>query len=192
MPGLYFPEACKGDKVYSGIGFHIPCFSLNAASAEGSGVNPIPTTAKSAIFLSSMFINLSRKYHLARAIEVRMAFCECWWSWLIPPPRCHLGPKKVSISRASPSPTCPHNGSARIKNITYALVSIYLYSLLCTGSCHLTTCRLATDTSPSGQRATSPCLSPCSSAILVRWVLNKTYWRNKIPHCKWRVRENPI
>jgi hypothetical protein len=39
--------------------------------------------------------------------------------------RCHFtGPKKVSISRAQPPPTCPHNGVARIKSITYGAVSI--------------------------------------------------------------------
>jgi hypothetical protein len=32
--------------------------------------------------------------------------------------RCHFtGPKKLSISRAQPPPTCPRNVSARIKNI---------------------------------------------------------------------------
>jgi hypothetical protein len=30
------------------------------------------------------------------------------------------GPKKVSIFRAQPPPTCPRNGSARIKNIVIA------------------------------------------------------------------------
>jgi hypothetical protein len=29
---------------------------------------------------------------------------------------CHLGPKKVKISRAQPPPTCPSNGSASITN----------------------------------------------------------------------------
>jgi hypothetical protein len=32
---------------------------------------------------------------------------------------CHLGPKKVEISRAQPHPTCPRNGFARMENITY-------------------------------------------------------------------------
>jgi hypothetical protein len=31
-------------------------------------------------------------------------------------PFSHLGPKKLEISRAQPHPTCPSNGSARIKN----------------------------------------------------------------------------
>jgi hypothetical protein len=39
--------------------------------------------------------------------------------------RCHFtGPKKVSISRAQPSPTCPRIGYARIKNITYGAAKI--------------------------------------------------------------------
>jgi hypothetical protein len=29
---------------------------------------------------------------------------------------CHLGPKKFKISRDPTPPTCPNNGSARIKN----------------------------------------------------------------------------
>ena len=37
--------------------------------------------------------------------------------------RCHFtGPKKLSISRAQPSPTCPRNVSARIKNITHGAI----------------------------------------------------------------------
>ncbi len=37
--------------------------------------------------------------------------------------RCHFtGPKKVSISRAQPPPTCPCNVSARIKSITNGVV----------------------------------------------------------------------
>jgi hypothetical protein len=33
--------------------------------------------------------------------------------------RCHFtGPQKASNSRAQPSPTCPHNGSALIQNIS--------------------------------------------------------------------------
>jgi hypothetical protein len=35
-----------------------------------------------------------------------------------------LGPKKLKISRAQPSPTCPSNGSARIKNIMHRDVKI--------------------------------------------------------------------
>ncbi len=35
--------------------------------------------------------------------------------------RCHFaGPKKVSISRNQPSPTCPRNGFASTKSITYS------------------------------------------------------------------------
>jgi hypothetical protein len=33
-------------------------------------------------------------------------------------------PKKVSISKAQPPPTCPRNGSAHIKNIKYGAVKI--------------------------------------------------------------------
>jgi hypothetical protein len=32
---------------------------------------------------------------------------------------CHLGPKKLKISRAQPPPTCPRNVSARIKNFMH-------------------------------------------------------------------------
>ncbi len=36
---------------------------------------------------------------------------------------CHFtGPKKLSISRAHPPPTCPHNGYARIQNIMHVAV----------------------------------------------------------------------
>jgi hypothetical protein len=36
----------------------------------------------------------------------------------------HLGPKKVKISKAQPTPTCPSNGIARIKNFTYRAIEI--------------------------------------------------------------------
>ncbi len=37
--------------------------------------------------------------------------------------RCHFtGPKKLSISRAQPPPTCPRNVSARIKKIVHGAV----------------------------------------------------------------------
>jgi hypothetical protein len=36
---------------------------------------------------------------------------------------CHVaGPKKVSISRAQHPPTCPRNGFACIKSITYGAI----------------------------------------------------------------------
>jgi hypothetical protein len=38
--------------------------------------------------------------------------------------RVPFGPKKVEISWAQPPPTCPSNGYARIKSITYRAVSI--------------------------------------------------------------------
>jgi hypothetical protein len=46
---------------------------------------------------------------------------------------CHLGPKKVEISRALPLATCPSNESARIKSITDMTVSIRgPYAVICT------------------------------------------------------------
>ncbi len=46
---------------------------------------------------------------------------------------CHLGPKKGEISRAQPPPTCPSNGFACIKNITYrAVKQSEIHRLLCT------------------------------------------------------------
>jgi hypothetical protein len=35
---------------------------------------------------------------------------------------CHLGPKKLEISRAQPRPTFPSNGYARIQNIMHRAV----------------------------------------------------------------------
>jgi hypothetical protein len=37
--------------------------------------------------------------------------------WHCPLGECHLGPKKVEISRAQPPPTSASNGFARIKSI---------------------------------------------------------------------------
>jgi hypothetical protein len=40
------------------------------------------------------------------------------WHGIVPLGECHLGPKKVEISRAQHPPICPSNGFARIKPIT--------------------------------------------------------------------------
>jgi hypothetical protein len=58
------------------------------------------------------------------------AYCQVAWKsrvfWAPNSTRlsawCHFtGPKKLSISRAQPPPTCPCNGYARIQNIMYGL-----------------------------------------------------------------------
>ncbi len=44
------------------------------------------------------------------------------WNGIEPIGECHMGPKKLEISRAQPPPTFPSNGYAHIQNIKYNAV----------------------------------------------------------------------
>ncbi len=44
------------------------------------------------------------------------------WNGIKPVGECHLGPKKLEISRSQPPPTCQSNGNARIQNIMHRAV----------------------------------------------------------------------
>ncbi len=81
----------------------------HSPAAKGVGGVPIPTTGETLSTLPTLWLwgQVGPKWHLP--ITARCNFTE------------H---KKVSISRAQPSLTCPNNGSACIKHITYRTVKI--------------------------------------------------------------------